>query len=238
MISLRAAVNRIGHAYVDWVCKREFDHQTFIRLNERPMEYGFVLRQMARLQPRTVLDVGTGTTALPHLLRNCGALVTAIDNVRDYWPAGMTNRHWRVLDDDIRDPKLGRDGQRFDLVTCISVLEHIPQHEAAVAGMLRLVAPGGHLILTSPFNRRQYSANVYTLPGSEVEGKPLPPYSTQSFSQKELDAWLALGARLVEQEFWQFYEGDQWTVGARLKQPRQVGPDDRHQIACTLLARS
>jgi hypothetical protein len=28
----------------------------------------------------------------------CGFVVTAIDNVRDYWDHGMVNRHWTVLD--------------------------------------------------------------------------------------------------------------------------------------------
>jgi SAM-dependent methyltransferase len=41
-------------------------------------------------------------------------------------------------------------GGSFDLVTCISVLEHIPDDLAAVRAMWRLLKPGGRLVLTVP----------------------------------------------------------------------------------------
>lgn len=231
-MSVRAAIHRLGLGYAAWVCRSEYRNQPFLRLNERPVEYAFVFRQLARLHPRAVLDVGSGSTALPHVLRTCGAVVTAIDNVRDFWPAGMVNRHWHVLDDDIRAPTVKGP---FDLVTCVSVLEHIPEHGAAVAAMLGLLRPGGHLVLTAPFSPGDYCPNVYDLPGSEVQGRPRPPYVTQSFSARELAGWLGGGARVADEERWRFYEGDQWTVGARLPAPRQVGPGERHQLACLLL---
>ena len=81
--------------------KIEYKRQTFIGLSERPVEYSFVFKCIGMLCPTRVLDVGTGTTALPHLIRNCGPLVTAIDNINDYWPSGMSNRHYYVLDKDI-----------------------------------------------------------------------------------------------------------------------------------------
>ena len=234
-MSLRSAVHRLGLGYASWLCGKEQRAQVFVRLNERPVEYAFLLRQVARLQPPSILDVGTGQTALPHLLRSCGAVVTAIDNVRDFWPGGLVNRHWRVIDDDIRASRLS---QRFHLVVCVSVLEHIPDHEAAVAGMLRLLLPGGHVVLTVPYCERSYCENVYALPGSEAQGRPLPAYRTQSFSRRELDGWLGMGARLVEQEHWQFYEGEHWTVGPRLAAPRRVTAADPHQLTCLLLARA
>lgn len=38
----------------------------------------------------------------------------------------------------------------FDLITCISVLEHIPQDKPAIETMWALLSPGGKLILTLP----------------------------------------------------------------------------------------
>jgi SAM-dependent methyltransferase len=38
----------------------------------------------------------------------------------------------------------------FDLITCISVLEHIPQDKAVIENMWSLLRPGGKLILTFP----------------------------------------------------------------------------------------
>lgn len=71
----------MGRAYVATIIKHEYENQKFTRINERPIEYRFVFHHLSRLHPTNVLDVGTGTTGLPHLIKNCGFLVTAIDNI-------------------------------------------------------------------------------------------------------------------------------------------------------------
>ncbi len=156
-------IRRFIDRYPQWICRREYNAQVFTGFNERPVEFGFVFRKLAEIYPRTVLDVGTGTTALPHLMRNCGFLVTATDNVRDYWPRGMVNRHYHVIDDDITDTHLSGV---FDFITCVSVLEHIQRSDDAVGNMLSLLAEGGHLVLTFPYTEQSYVGNVYELPGS------------------------------------------------------------------------
>lgn len=217
--------------YPGWLTRREYRKQAFRRFNERPVEFAFLFRQLARLYPRTVLDVGTGTTALPHLMRNCGFLVTATDNIRDYWPNGMSNRHYYVIDDDITRTRLSA---KFDFITCISVLEHIERSDQAVAGMFSLLNPGGHLVLTFPYTEGNYLRNVYELPGSTY-GQDAS-YITQSYSRVHLDRWLEQNrGEIVEQEFWQFWDGDYWTVGKQLIPPRQVSRNDTHQLTCLLV---
>lgn len=51
--------------------------------------------------------------------------------------------------DDILE-NIGFSSASFDLVTCISVLEHIPEDKAALKTMWSLIQPGGKLILTLP----------------------------------------------------------------------------------------
>ena len=148
MNPFKVLARQAGNWYIRRVCSAESDSQNFAHHNERPIEYRFALECLARVRPRTVLDVGTGTTSWPHLLRNCGFVVTAIDNVRDYWDRQMVNRHWTVLDVDIT--KVKEFHGPFDAVTCISVVEHIVDHENAVRNMLRVLAPGGLLIITTP----------------------------------------------------------------------------------------
>lgn len=121
-------VKNLLNGYPKWICRQEFESQSFKRFNERPIEFSFVFRKLGEIYPRTILDVGTGTTALPHLMRNCGCLVTAIDNIRDYWSSGMLNRHYHVIDDNITKTRLS---STFNLITCISVLEHIQKPESA-----------------------------------------------------------------------------------------------------------
>lgn len=224
----RQAVKSLLNRYLRWICRREFESQAFKRFNERPIEFGVVFRKLGEVYPRTVLDVGSGTTALPHLMRNCGCLVTATDNVRDYWPSGMLNRHYHVIDDNICDTRLSA---RFDLVTCVSVLEHIQDPDSAVRNMFRLLKPGGHLVLTCPYTERSYVPNVYELPNSSY-GRGAP-YITQSYSRLELARWLREnGGVVLDQEYWQFWEGDHWTVGNQIIPPKKVTANDAHQLTC------
>jgi 2-polyprenyl-3-methyl-5-hydroxy-6-metoxy-1,4-benzoquinol methylase len=212
-------------------CREEFEAQRFVKFNERAVEFAFVFRQIARLAPRTVLDVGTGKTSLPHLMRLCGPLATAVDNVRDYWPAGMINRHYHVIDDDIRHTQLR---ERFDMVTCVSVLEHIEPADDAVRSMLTLLNPGGHLILTCPYTEADYVRNVYALEGSSYGQEA--SYITQSFGRTDVSRWLHENqASLVEQEFWQFWTGPHWTQGKQVIPPTIAAADRLHQHTCLLI---
>ncbi len=228
---VKQVIKNLLNRYPKWINKREFESQSFTRFNERPVEFSFVFNKLCEIYPNTILDVGTGTTALPHLLRNCGCLVTAIDNVRDYWPSGMLNRHYHVIDDDITATRLS---DTFDLITCISVLEHIQEPDDAVRNMFSLLKPGGHLILTCPYNERSYVRNVYELSGSSYgQGAP---YITQAFSRSDLRRWLEENNGItIDQEFWQFWEGDHWTVGKQLIPPKRVTAEEKHQLTCILM---
>jgi SAM-dependent methyltransferase len=224
-------INRIGLLYARFVCKREYDHQSFSGINERPIEFRFVFDYLTKTWPKTVLDVGTGGTALPSLMRDCGFVVTAIDNIRDYWPNGMINRHYHVINDDITNTKISK---KFDFITCVSVLEHISNHAVAVKSMFYMLNPGGFLILTFPYNERQYVENVYKLPDSFV--KEEYPFITQAYSRNELNSWLAdNGGIILEQEYWKYFSGEYWTVGEKVCPPVQVTSSELHQLSCVLI---
>lgn len=220
-------------AFYRWVTKREYLNQSFRDYNERSVEYAFVFDSLRQYCPKTVLDVGTGITALPQLMRTCGPLVTAIDNITDYWPDGMFNRHYYVRDDDILRPKLAG---KFDMVTCISTLEHIEDYDAAVASMFGLLASGGRLVLSFPYCETLFVPNVYELPGSI--GDHVHPFKTHVYSRKEIDGWLqANDAVVVRQDYWRFFSGDFWTLGERVSPPVKCEADQLHQISCLVLER-
>ena len=214
------------------ICAREFRNQTAGKINERPIEFRFIFKHLTEIYPTTVLDVGTGATALPHLIRNCGFVVTAIDNVRDYWPRGMVNRHFHVIDDDITNTHLQG---KFDFISCVSVLEHVVNHEAAVRNMLSLLNPGGHLAMSFPYHHLKYVKNAYELPESEAKGKGLS-FATQVFSAKQVESWLKDGsAEVVDQEFWRFFSGEFWTCGERIVPPAKVSQSEPHHLSCILI---
>ena len=221
---------RIGQRYCRKRCEWAFEKQRFVQINERPIEYAFVFGAITQTWPRSVLDVGTGKTAVPALIRACGPVVTAIDNIVDYWPEGMFNPHWHVVDDDILHPRLKK---QFQFISCISVLEHIKNHRSAVRSMFELLAPGGHLAMTFPFNETVYIENVYQLEGAGY-GKDFP-FIGQVFSRSQIAQWLQENpAELVAQEFWRVFSGSFWTFGERLSPPVQVTATELHQLTCVL----
>jgi SAM-dependent methyltransferase len=225
---LKALVRQAGNRYIQATCKKEFAGQKFSHHNERPIEYRFALDCLARVRPKSILDVGTGTTAWPHVMRTCGFVVTAIDNVRDYWDRWTVNRHWTVLDVDITRPE-GIHGP-FDAVTCISVMEHIVDHEAAMRNMLQLLAPGGLLILTTPYSHREPCPNVYRRPDA-LYGQT-ESYICRSHSAADLESWQRLGARLKRRELWRLFSGPVWATGNRIAWEQARSEDEPHQLGC------
>lgn len=220
----------IGKMYA-LVCRKEYHAQQFKWVNERPIEFAFVFNCLKSLNVRDVLDVGTGTTALPHLIRNCGYMVTAIDNIRDYWPKGMYNRHYYVIDDDITSTRLK---SKFDLITCISVLEHIRDSDKAVHNMFELLNDNGHLILTFPYNEHEYVENVYA--HEEASYGKENPFICQVYSRKEINAWLsAHNAEIVTQEYWRVFTGKFWTFGEQVYPREQTTQHQPHHLTCLLL---
>lgn len=160
---IKSKIKKVINFYLKWICNQEYKKQSFIRFNERPVEYAFVFKNLTKIYPKSILDVGTGTTALPHLIRNCGFIVTATDKVHDYWAPGIINRHYHIVDDDIIETQLT---EKFDLISCVSVLEHIEKADAAISNMLCLLNKNSYLILTLPYNEKSYIRNVYELEGA------------------------------------------------------------------------
>lgn len=223
---MKAALHAAGRAYINRLTANDADSQIFTRTNERPVEYAFALRWLNRLQPQTVLDVGTGRSAWPALLRTCGFVVRAIDNVRDYWPAGMVNRHWAITDEDIRAPY---NGTPFDVVTCLSVIEHVADPLPAIHGLRVRVKHDGHVILTTPYGPIGHP-NVYMEPGSYGRDNP---YLCRQHAPTDLAQWLACGFALVEAEYWRLFTDPLWSCGD-LVRPLEQTPDPAH-LGCFVL---
>lgn len=202
-------------------------------LNERPVEYRYAFDQLVKARAHRVLDVGTGTTAWPALLANCGYQVTAMDSVDSYWTGAFSNRHWKIERRDITSPSV--EGE-FDAVTCLSVLEHIPDHRGAVRAMMGLLAPGGRLIITGPWNDTTYVEDAYQMPDAGY-GRDAG-FICRIYSEQQLAAWMTdTGASLESKELFRVFEGELWTQGARVRPPEAVSGDTPHHLACLTLVK-
>jgi len=226
--------NFFGRCYLWALLSYEWREAQRRSPNERAIEYGYALRWLSSIVPRDVLDVGTGLSAWPHLLAGCYFRVTAIDKIKGYWKGSYFNRHYRVVNDDITSPKIKR---RFDAITCLSVLEHIADHRAAVRGLFKLLRPGGHLILSFPYNEKYYVEDVYKLPDAGYGQDK--SYICQVFSRKEIDGWLADNAgSIIDQEYYEVFTGRFWTFGDRLYPSKQVERNQKCHLTCLVIRKA
>jgi len=228
--SLRQVLFYFSKFYCKFVNKIESNFQKYYKFNERVIEYKFVFDALTEIYPEYLLDVGTGTTALPHLLSKCGINVTAIDNIHDYWSKGMFNRHFYVINSDITKVELDK---RFDAITCISVLEHIKNFNKAMSTMFTYLKANGYLILTFPYNEKNYIENVYDLDDASY-GQSFQ-FACHIFSRNEINYWLKTHkCKIIKQEYWQVFTGDYWTIGEPKYPPKLVDKNDKHQLTCVL----
>src|SRR3712207_203620 len=125
----------VARAALEPVLKREWEEGTAY-VTERLIWYAFALRYITERSPQTLLDVGPGPSAWPHVVAMGGVRVTAVDDYSMYgrgpqwWRrTRYFNRHYYVLGDDISRSRLT---ELFDFVTCLSVLELVDDHRAVV----------------------------------------------------------------------------------------------------------
>lgn len=132
----------------------------------RYFELDFVQQTVASWAPDRYLDVSS-PRLVPLLVLDRKPAVTADiinpigEDLRETRKLAKTlgllnrSRLQQVLVEDAAYPE-----KSFDLITCVSVLEHIPDDVGAVAAMWRLLRPGGRLILTVPCAR--HACEEYT----------------------------------------------------------------------------
>ena len=129
-----------------------------------------------KLAGKTVLDIGCGGGILAESMAERGAMVTGIDLSEK--ALGVARLHLlesgNKVDYQYRSAEelAKSSATRFDIVTCMEMLEHVPEPASVVAACAALVKPGGHVFF-STINR---NAKAYTLAiiGAEFILKMLP----------------------------------------------------------------
>ena len=207
-------------------------------INERTIEYSYVFGAINKYAPRNLLDVGTGKTALPSLVKACGIEIAAIDQDEKQIAQNPCVRggycSFEILKENLLETSLT---QKFDMITCISVLEHNANYNPVVQKMSEMLTPGrGILILTFPYNENEYIPNAYKLPDAGY-GRDAPPTNIcQMYSRENVKKWEeSFGLELVDQEHWQAFTGKYWTYGSRMYPPVKTDKDGPHQLTCLAL---
>ena len=130
----------------------------------------------AGLRDAQVLDVGCGGGILSEAMARSGARVIGIDLSQAVLDVAELHALEGKLAIEYRaiaaeELAAARPGS-FDLVTCMEMLEHVPDPAKALAALGSLVKPGGHVIV-STLNRKPLAFAVAII-GAEYIARMLP----------------------------------------------------------------
>lgn len=160
-----------------------------------PLRTRYIADRVA-LDGASVLDVGCGAGILSEALARHGAKVTGLDLANDNIRVARRHAADQGLDIDYRVASIEQvaasDAGRFDVVTCLELLEHVPQPDSAIAGCARAVRPGGRVFF-STINRNLKSFMLAIVGAEYVLG--LLPKGTHDYLKLIKPSELALAAR-------------------------------------------
>ena len=131
---------------------------------------------IAPVAEQKVLDVGCGGGILAEALAQRGAQVTGID-MGDA-PLGVAKLHQLESGLSIDYQKSTAEDfaknheNAFDVVTCLEMLEHVPDPSSVVRACTQMVKPGGHVFF-STINRNP-KAFLFAIIGAEYVLRLLP----------------------------------------------------------------
>jgi 2-polyprenyl-6-hydroxyphenyl methylase/3-demethylubiquinone-9 3-methyltransferase len=168
-----------------------------------PLRLDFIDERVG-LKGKSVLDVGCGGGILTESMAERGAQVTGID-LGDA-PLAVAKLHLKESGTRVEYLKISAEEfaherpAGFDVVTCMEMLEHVPDPSSTVAACTQLVKPGGHVFF-STINRNP-KAWLFAIVGAEYILQLLPRGTHEYLKfikPSELERWSrAAGLRVRE----------------------------------------
>jgi 2-polyprenyl-6-hydroxyphenyl methylase/3-demethylubiquinone-9 3-methyltransferase len=170
-------VDRLELEKFSALAHRWWDPQSeFKPLHEiNPLRLDYIDRKVG-LNGKKVLDVGCGGGILSESMALRGAQVTGIDLGEKALKVAKLHKLESGVEVDYRlvsaETMAEEAPAGFDVVTCMEMLEHVPDPAAIVAACSRLVKPGGHVFF-STINRNPKSY-LFAVIGAEYVLNLLP----------------------------------------------------------------
>lgn len=169
-------------------------HSEFKPLHDiNPLRVEYIDR-LAGLAGKQVLDVGCGGGILSEAMAQRGASVTGIDMGEAPLGVARLHQYESGVEVDYRhataEQLAAAEPAHYDLVTCLEMLEHVPDPGSVIQACSRLVKPGGRVFF-STLNRNPKSY-LFAIVGAEYLLRMLPrgTHDYRKFIRpSELDEW-------------------------------------------------
>lgn len=194
-----------------------------------PARLGYVA-QRTTLQGARVLDVGCGAGLLSEAMAGEGAQVTALDLAPELVKVARLHGLETGVKVDYRLQSVESLAEempgQFDAITCMEMLEHVPDPGSIIRACTALLRPGGRLFL-STLNRTP-AAFALAIVGAEYVARVLPRGTHQYrdfIKPSELGAWLRAAGMQLEDVSGLMYEP--WRNSARV-----IERTDVNYLAC------
>lgn len=118
-----------------------------------PLRLGYIEAHANGLAGKKVLDAGCGGGILAESLALRGAQVTGIDLAGDSLATARDHAATQQLEIDYRNIAVetlaAQTPGQYDIVSCMELLEHVPDPAAIVTACATLCKPGGHVFFST-----------------------------------------------------------------------------------------
>lgn len=111
------------------------------------------IQKYCSLTNKSVLDVGCGGGILSSSMARCHAQVTGIDASQELILVATNKAQQQNLTIDYRATKIEdfatNNAAQFDIITCMELIEHVPDPQKLIVDCAHLLKPGGQLFLST-----------------------------------------------------------------------------------------
>ena len=169
-----------------------------------PLRLNYI-NDLVSLKGKSVLDVGCGGGILSESMAEKGAKVTGIDlgekalkvATLHSLESGVAVDYQLIAAEELAE----KNPEKFDIVTCLEMLEHVPDPASVVAACTKLVKPGGHVFF-STINRNP-KAYLFAVIGAEYVLNMLPrgTHDYEKFIKpSEMASWARAAGLLLQNQ--------------------------------------
>jgi 2-polyprenyl-6-hydroxyphenyl methylase / 3-demethylubiquinone-9 3-methyltransferase len=159
-----------------------------------PLRLDYIIKRAEGINAKKIIDVGCGGGILADSMAQKGASVTGIDMGEA--PLSVAKLHQLESGQSVdyrhatAEQMAAEKPANFDIVTCMEMLEHVPEPGSIIEACSTLVKPGGDLFV-STINRTP-KAFAFAIVGAEYLLKILPKgthHYNKFIKPSEIDRW-------------------------------------------------